>query len=180
MSQTRASVAITAGVGLALLLSACSLPFMTPPPLEVMRPPREVVEIAADVFSMYEIPVRRYVPGSNRLESGEFVVERTWGGEAIDARLDCGIGDDGLPRALQGPVRLTVEFTARSRSIQTQGTLTTVDGSSVEIDGRGTLQDGVRCHLTREFARQVLCDVALSAGSMSSCDPARRSGRWMR
>lgn len=168
-------VAIT-GLVLALLMLGCLVPVVVPRSTEVLMPPRDVVQFAEDVFGMYQIPVPPHVPDSRRLESGEFVVEGSWGGEPVDARVDCGTGEDGMPRALRGPVTMTIALTAHSRPIRMPGMSVPVEGSLVEIDGRGILQDGVRCRLTRQFATAILCAVAFRAGSVTACDPSGRVG----
>jgi hypothetical protein len=149
---------------------------IVPRSTEVLKPPRDVIQIGQDVFAMYQIPVRPHGPASRRLESGEFVVEGSWGGEAVDARVDCGTGQDGMPRALRGPVTLTIELTANSRAVRMPGMSAPVEGSLVEIAARGILDDGVRCRLTRQFATAILCAVAVRAGSVTACDPGGRVG----
>lgn len=130
--------------------------------------------IAESVFQRHSIPVESARPGSGRVESGEFEVGGTWGGEPLDARVDCGRDEDGEPRAASAPVRLTVGFVARQRRVRRVDSSTgSVPGSRIRVDGEGRQIGNVCCSLTGEFRRRVLRDVAEMAGSPNPppCQP---------
>jgi hypothetical protein len=143
----------------------CAPPLLNPPSAEVPVDPEQVVRAAEMVFHRHEIPVERELSGPGTLRSGDFEVEGYWGGEPIEARVDCGWDREGLPRAIQGPIRMDVRLRARSQLVDR--TRDARPGSRLELHGRGTLLtlgEEVRCTLTREFGERLVDAIAGMTG----------------
>lgn len=149
-------------------VSGCVASLGSSPYAEVSRTPRDVLPVAEEVFRTYDIPVQPRMTGAQVVESGRFVRSGSWGGESIERRVDCGTGDDGLPRALEGEVALNMELTVGARRVVLPGRAEPAAGSHVEVDGEAVLEGGVRCRLRREFMAAIVCAVADRTGRIQS------------